>query len=91
METFGSELRRLRRVAGLTQRETARRARVSPTYLNDLEHDNRLPRDSVARTLAAALGHPGSCADSRRLRELAFLARGECCPRCGFGGEAEHA
>lgn len=41
-QTFGAMLRELRRVAGLTQRELANRAKLDFSYISKLEND-RLP------------------------------------------------
>jgi predicted ATPase/transcriptional regulator with XRE-family HTH domain len=69
---FASELRRLRRRAGLTQEELAERAGLSVRGISDLERGaNRTARGDTARRLAAALAIEGQ----ERTRFLA-VARG---------------
>lgn len=53
--SFGVELRRLRRAAGLTQAELAERSSFSTVYLGMLERGERLPKASTVDLLAAAL------------------------------------
>src|SRR5215218_6593934 len=55
--TFGSRLRRLREAAGLTQRELALRAGLSPRAISALERSERQrPYPHTVRALADALG-----------------------------------
>lgn len=54
-ETFGQRLRRLRKAAGLTQRDLAG-DRLDPSYVSLLEADRRPPTQEVVRVLASALG-----------------------------------
>jgi predicted ATPase/DNA-binding XRE family transcriptional regulator len=55
--TFGSQLRRLREAAGLTQEELALRAGLSPRAISALERGERQrPYPHTVRTLADALG-----------------------------------
>lgn len=55
--TFGQGLRAIRRRRGLSQTELAKRADMSPSYLSDLERDERgAPTAPVLERLADALG-----------------------------------
>lgn len=49
------ELRRLRRLRGLTQAELGQIAGISPTGVNEIERGRREPRASTLRKLARAL------------------------------------
>jgi transcriptional regulator with XRE-family HTH domain len=51
-------LRQRRTEAGLSLRETARRAELAPSYLHALEHGTRCPSTAVAIALAEALDLP---------------------------------
>lgn len=84
-ETFGAELRRLREAAGLTPEDLDRLCSYPAGYSAGLEGFARWPERGVVNYVAVILNLDSAAA--RRLHELAFLARGECCPRCGFGGE----
>lgn len=60
--SFGQAVTTLRRRRGLNQKELAARiqredgATISPTYLNDIEHDRRSPSgDHLIRQIALAL------------------------------------
>jgi predicted ATPase/transcriptional regulator with XRE-family HTH domain len=55
-QSFGKQIRRYRRRAGLTQEELAERAELSPRGLIYLERDGRRPQPGTARRLADALG-----------------------------------
>jgi transcriptional regulator with XRE-family HTH domain len=52
---FGHRLRDLRRKLGLSQEETAHRARLHVTYLSDLERGMQTPTLDVVNRLATAL------------------------------------
>jgi transcriptional regulator with XRE-family HTH domain len=52
---FGRRLRELRRGLGLSQEETAHRARLHATYLSDLERGTQTPTLDVVNRLAVAL------------------------------------
>ncbi len=54
-QVFGERLRQLRREQGLSQEETAHRARLHVTYLSDLERGQQTPTLDVVNRLAAAL------------------------------------
>src|SRR5689334_1170340 len=69
--SFGAELKRLRRAAGLTQQGLARRAGVSARAISDLErHPDRAPRPDTATLLADALVLDQG--DRARLRTIAW-------------------
>lgn len=53
--TLGQQIRDARVAADLTLRELARRIERAPSYLNDIEHDRRIPSEVVLRTIAAEL------------------------------------
>jgi transcriptional regulator with XRE-family HTH domain len=55
---IGGAIKRLRRAAGLTQRELARRLEVDATYLSHLEADRREPSLQLLRKLASQLNVP---------------------------------
>lgn len=42
-ETFGTAIATARKGKGLSQKELAERVKLSPQYLNDIEHDRRSP------------------------------------------------
>lgn len=52
----GMKIRRLRRQAGLTQKDLAKRAGISPSYLNLIERNRRAVAGVLLHRLAAALG-----------------------------------
>lgn len=52
----GAVLRRLRRERGLSQAELARRLGLSPSYVNQLEHDRRAASATVLARLESAFG-----------------------------------
>ena len=57
----GTNLRRLRVAAGLTQEELAHRGSIDRTYLSDIERGIRNPTVLVIRDLATVLGvHPAT-------------------------------
>jgi transcriptional regulator with XRE-family HTH domain len=56
---LGARIRRRRKVLGLTAKELARLAGVSPSYVSQLEHGTQdRPSLDVLSTLASALGVP---------------------------------
>jgi transcriptional regulator with XRE-family HTH domain len=55
-ETLGRRLQRLRRAAGLTQEELAKKAGLPVWSLRNWEHDHRLPGLVPVYKLAKALG-----------------------------------
>ena len=63
--SFGTRLRLLREVAGLTQEELAGRAGLTPNAISDLERGKRRrPYPHIVRSLADALGLPGGERDA---------------------------
>jgi len=58
LSAFGSHLRSLRKMAGLSQEETADRAGIHVTYLSGVERGLRNPSIRNVRRLAQALGVP---------------------------------
>ena len=54
-ETLGEQIRRARIGKGLPLRELARRLQKSPSYINDIEHDRRIPSEGVLVQIAAEL------------------------------------
>lgn len=54
-QTLGQQIRGARVAAKLSLRELARRIERAPSYLNDIEHDRRVPSEAVLRQLAAQL------------------------------------
>lgn len=61
LTTFGREITRARKALSLTQKQLADSVcredgeTISPQYLNDIEHDRRVPASEVIRGLAAKL------------------------------------
>lgn len=53
--TLGQQIRDARVAAELSLRELARRIERAPSYLNDIEHDRRVPSEAVLRQLATEL------------------------------------
>jgi transcriptional regulator with XRE-family HTH domain len=53
--TLGQRIRDARVEAELSLRELARRIECAPSYLNDIEHDRRVPSEAVLRRLVAEL------------------------------------
>jgi transcriptional regulator with XRE-family HTH domain len=53
---MGSNVRRLRELCALSQRELATRANLSPTTINRIETGQRRPMPKTVRKLAEALG-----------------------------------
>ncbi|WP_431784766.1 helix-turn-helix domain-containing protein, partial [Streptomyces chumphonensis] len=56
---FGSELRRLRTEAGLSQGETAKRAHTTQSMISKLEAAQRVPSEELTRDLDTALNTDG--------------------------------
>lgn len=56
MSRIGQQLRDARANAGLSLRETARRAHLNPGYLSQIEHGTRRPSPQVLAALVAVLG-----------------------------------
>ena len=57
---IGTELRRAREAAGLTQQELAEAARLHRTYVSLLERDKKSPTIDVLFRLCRAIGIPPS-------------------------------
>ncbi|CDN88383.1 helix-turn-helix domain-containing protein [Hydrogenophaga intermedia] len=64
-KTLGKVISEARKAKGMNQKELAATVRredgesISPQYLNDLEHDRRVPSSEIAQELASVLGlHP---------------------------------
>jgi transcriptional regulator with XRE-family HTH domain len=55
-KTLGTQIRDARIDAEQTLRGLARDLGLSPSYLNDIEFDRRVPSDEVLRQIAARLG-----------------------------------
>jgi len=53
--TLGAQIRDARVRAGLSLRELARRIDRAPSYLNDIEHDRRVPSEPVLRQICTEL------------------------------------
>ncbi|HXG44989.1 MAG TPA: helix-turn-helix transcriptional regulator [Gemmatimonadales bacterium] len=54
-ETLGERVRRARLQADLSLRELARRLKITPSYLSDIEHDRRVPSEPVLRAISHEL------------------------------------
>jgi len=54
-KTLGTQIREARLRAKIPLRELARRLERAPSYLNDIEHDRRVPSEAVLRQICAAL------------------------------------
>jgi transcriptional regulator with XRE-family HTH domain len=54
-QTLGGKIRDARVAAGLALREVARQIDRAPSYLNDIEHDRRVPSEAVLRQICALL------------------------------------
>lgn len=54
--TFGDYIRASRLAKDLSLREVARRIGKSPSYLNDIEYNRRVPSEAVVRLLCEQLG-----------------------------------
>lgn len=80
LETLGARLRQVRDMRGLSLREAAERAEISPAYLQKLERDQvQSPSPNILYKLAAQLRVPYS-----QLMKLA----GYVVPRDGRGRKA---
>lgn len=66
-ETFGSRLTAMRSERGWKAKDVARRLRISPAYLSQLESDRAIPSEALARRLAGLFGQD--------VDGLVFLAR----------------
>lgn len=53
--SLGQQIRDARVAADLSLREFARRLGRAPSYLNDVEHDRRVPSEAVLRQISAEL------------------------------------
>ncbi|PWS42729.1 Cro/Cl family transcriptional regulator, partial [Streptomyces sp. ZEA17I] len=70
----GARLRRLREERGLSQAELARMLAISPSYLNQMEHDSRPLTVPVLLRLTEAFGvDPGFFSERDTTRVLADL------------------
>jgi transcriptional regulator with XRE-family HTH domain len=56
--TLGKAIKRLRRAAGLTQRDLATKLQVNSTYISHLEADRRDPSIALLRKLGSTLNVP---------------------------------
>ena len=54
-KTLGAQIRDARVRAELSLRELARRIERAPSYLNDIEHDRRVPSEPVLRQICVEL------------------------------------
>jgi transcriptional regulator with XRE-family HTH domain len=61
---LGSEIRRLRKEAGLTLRGLAEALTVSAAHLSDIEHNRRRPSQDLLRKIAHALRKVGGTLES---------------------------
>jgi transcriptional regulator with XRE-family HTH domain len=57
---FGSEVRRLRQQAGLSQDQLARSSNLSPSFISSIERGTRTPKRDHAETFDAVLNTSGS-------------------------------
>jgi transcriptional regulator with XRE-family HTH domain len=55
-KTLGQQIRAARVRADQTLRGLARELELSPSYINDIEYDRRVPSDDVLRQIADRLG-----------------------------------
>ena len=53
--TLGQQIRDARVTADISLRELARRIKRAPSYLNDIEHDRRVPSEPVLMQICAEL------------------------------------
>lgn len=67
--SFGTELRKVREGKGLGLREAARRMRISPQFLSDIELGHRLPGDGTYAAMVDLLG-------------IEFTPERPTCPTC---------
>jgi transcriptional regulator with XRE-family HTH domain len=54
--SLGSQIRQARLDAGLSLRALAEQIKRAPSYLNDIEHNRRVPSESVIKDICSALG-----------------------------------
>jgi transcriptional regulator with XRE-family HTH domain len=54
--TLGAQIRDARVRADISLRELARRIERAPSYINDIEHDRRVPSEPVLRQICGELG-----------------------------------
>jgi transcriptional regulator with XRE-family HTH domain len=54
-KTLGTQIRDARVRAELSLRELARRLELAPSYINDIEHDRRVPSEPVLRKICVEL------------------------------------
>lgn len=54
-KTLGTQIREARLRAEISLRELARRLDRAPSYLNDIEHDRRVPSEAVIRQICIEL------------------------------------
>jgi transcriptional regulator with XRE-family HTH domain len=87
----GTLLRERRQGAGLRQAEVARRAAISPAYLNLLEHNRRNATPEVLGRLAAALGVPIAALGGGTAAAVADGLRGAAAQFPDAGAEAAKA
>jgi transcriptional regulator with XRE-family HTH domain len=71
---FGSELRKARAAAGLTQQVLAERADVDPVFVSFLENGHRQPSLAVLLSLESVLGLSGGELANRVAGKLAEQA-----------------
>jgi predicted transcriptional regulator/transcriptional regulator with XRE-family HTH domain len=82
----GERLRRLRAEHGLTQAALAVRLRLSPSYVNQIERDQRpMPPDVLTRLCEALEVGPGYFADAGYLRQVGELREALADPALGAG------
>ncbi len=82
---LGQLLSELRRASGLSQRETAVAAQVSPRHLRRLERGERRTRLSTLERLAGALAGPGTLDRGEHLLRVLLQAAGPA-----LAPESEH-
>jgi transcriptional regulator with XRE-family HTH domain len=54
-KTLGAQIREARLHAEISLRELARRLERAPSYLNDIEHDRRVPSETVLKQICTEL------------------------------------
>jgi transcriptional regulator with XRE-family HTH domain len=64
--TLGQQVRSAREAAGLSLREFARRAGLTPSYLSDIEHDRRRPSEATWKAITLRLNvYGGALVDAK--------------------------
>lgn len=53
--TLGDQIRRLRQEKGISLRELARRAEISPSFLSEIENGKNFPSSETINTIASRL------------------------------------